>query len=260
MQARKPLFCEEDLDTQLRGRQQGVSNIVDRIPKDQFLISSNQELIEYVVSRLAVEPIVLDEERKTLSQQEAKVEVPYDDFARPFFSDNESGSLYTNGTRIDIDIPFTGSEWIFQYSTNSWFSTFPHANVRSSFLRITVALPCHAEPTSFRSYYEKEINLIRKYIDLANKQVKIYNENLPHLVQQAIEMRRDHLTRHGNIAELLGIPLAPRDGVPSLKPVEVKIRQPRLPVPPSVPSRKYVYRALRPWPGWTQQWRPMQRG
>ena len=32
--------------------------------EDQFLISSNQELIEYVVSRLAVKPIVLDEERK----------------------------------------------------------------------------------------------------------------------------------------------------------------------------------------------------
>ena len=27
---------------------------------------------------------------------------------------------------------------------------------------------------------------------------------------------------------------------------------------PSVPSRRYVYGALRPWPGWIQRWRPMQ--
>ena len=164
MQARNLLFFEGDLDDQLRDRQQKASEIVDGVPKDQFLISSNQELIEYVVSRLAVEPIVLDEERKTLNQQEARVEVPYDVFARACFSDNESRSHYTNGTRIDIDIPFTGSEWIFQYRTNSWFDTFPHANVRSSSLRITVALPCHAEPTSFKSNYEKEVNLIRQYI------------------------------------------------------------------------------------------------
>ena len=73
----------------------------------------------------------------------------------------------------------------------------------------------------------KEVNLIRQYIDLANKtSTKTTMKDLPHLVQQAIEMRRDRLTRHGNIAELLGIPLAPRDGAPSLKPVEVKIRQP----------------------------------
>lgn len=245
MQARNLLFFEKDLDTQLRDRQQKASEIVDGIPRDQFLISTDEELVQHVIPQLAVEPIVLDEERKTLSQQEAKVEVPYDDFARPFFPDNESGSLYTNGTRIDIDIPFTGSKWIFQYRTNSWFSIFPHANVHSSFLRITVALPCHAEPTSFKSNYEKEVNLIRQYIDLANKQVKIYNENLPHLVQQAIEMRRDRLTRHGNIAELLGIPLAPRDGAPSLKPVEVKIRQLRLPVPPRG--------GLRPEPGITDE-------
>lgn len=245
MQARNLLFFEEDLDTQLGDRQQKASEIVDGIRRDQFLISTDEELIEYVISQLAVEPIVLDEERKTLSQQEAKVEVPYD-FTRAFFSDNESGPNYTDGTKIDINIPFTGEAWIFQCRTNSYYSgMFPHAEIHSNFLRITIELPHSVESALFKSNYEKEVNLIRQYIDLANKQVENYNKDLPHLVQQTIEMRRDRLTRHGNIAELLGIPLAPRDGAPSLKPVEVKIRQPRLPVPPRS--------GLRPEPGITDE-------
>ena len=64
-------------------------------------------------------------------------------------------------------------------------------------------------------------------------------------MQQAIERRRNRLTHHGNIAELLGIPLAPRDGAPSLKPMKVKIRQSRLPIPPRS--------GLKPEPGITDE-------
>ena len=36
------LFYEEDLEGQQRVRQQSVSRTVDEIPKDQFLVSSDQ--------------------------------------------------------------------------------------------------------------------------------------------------------------------------------------------------------------------------
>lgn len=154
MQARNPLFCEEDLDIQLRDRQQRVSSIVDGIPKDQFLISTDEELVQHIIPQLAVEPIDLDEGGKSMNQQETKVDVSHD-FGRAILDYNRNHPVYVNGTRIDIDIPFTGEAWIFQYRTNPHFLNIPYANVHTNFLRITVELPCDTKPTSFKSNYEK---------------------------------------------------------------------------------------------------------
>ena len=75
MRDRNLLFFEEDLDAQLRARQQRVSGVVDGIPKDQFLVSSDQELIDHVVAGLTVEPILLREGATTMNQQETQVDV-----------------------------------------------------------------------------------------------------------------------------------------------------------------------------------------
>ena len=56
------LFFENDLDSQLRSRQQKVSRAVDDIPEQQFLISNDQELVDHIVAGLTVEPLMLREE------------------------------------------------------------------------------------------------------------------------------------------------------------------------------------------------------
>ena len=244
MRDRNLLFFEEDLDTQLRVRQQQVSGAVDAISKGQFLVSSDQEVINHVVAGLTVEPIILGEEATTLNQQETQVDVSGDRMR--FFSTGRSGPFYIPGTRVEIDIPFTGEDWIFRYRTNPWSTVFPRADVQRGRLRLSIEQPHDADPTSFKSIYEREINLIREYVDRAHKQVVGYNESLPKLVQQAVNHRRDRLGRHANIAALLDIPLATRPGAPSIAPVKVEIRRPpALPVPPKT--------GLAPEPGITDE-------
>ncbi len=231
MRARNLLFFEEDLDAQLRARQQQISGVVDGIPKDQFLVSSDQELIDHVVAQFTVDPIALREEATTMNQQETQVDVSGDQMR--YFSPGRSGPFYIPGTRVDIDIPFTGEDWIFRYRTNPYSSVFPHAEVQRGYLHLSISQPHDADPASFKSIYERQIKLIREYVDWAHNQVVGYNESLPNLVQQAVDRRRDRLGRHGNIAALLDIPLATRPGAPSITPVKVEIRRPpALPMPP----------------------------
>ena len=147
------------------------------------------------------------------------------------FSTGRSGPFYIPGTRVDIDIPYTGEDWIFRYRTNSWSWVFPRADVQHGRLRLSIEQPHDADPESFKSIYQREINLIRECVDRARKQVVGYNESLPELVQQAVNHRRDRLGRHANIAVLLDIPLAMRTGAPSIAPVKVEIRR-----PPALPS------------------------
>lgn len=231
MRDRNLLFGEEDLDSQLRARQQQVSGIVDSIPKEQFLVSSDQELINHVVAQQTVEPIVLCEESRTMKQQETQIDVSRDQMR--YFSPDRRGPFYIPGTRVIIDIPFTGEDWLFRYRTNPWSTVFPRAEVQRGCLRLSIEQPHDVDPASFKDIYERELKLIREYVDRAHKQVVDYNESLSNFVQRAVNYRRDRLGRHNNIAALLDIPLATRPGAPSINPVKVEIRRPpALPVPP----------------------------
>lgn len=238
------LFFEEDLDAQLRARQQSVSRAVDRIPKDQFLVSSDQEILDHVVLGLSVEPITLHEEKMTMAQHETQVDVSHDPMR--VFRDGRAGPFYVPGTTVEIDVPFTGEDWIFRYRTNPWSTVLPHADVQRGHLRLIITQPHNADPNAFKTEYEQEIRLVRKCVDFARQQVVGYNESLPDLVQQAVRHRRERLERHGSIAALLDIPLVTKPGAPSIEPVKVEVRRPApLPVPPKS--------GLKPEPGITDQ-------
>ena len=225
------LFFEEDLDAQLRGRLESASRAVDQIPKDQFLVSSDQEIVDHVVAGLSVEPIVLREEEMTMNQHEVQVDVSHDRMR--MFRDRRAGPFYVPGTRVKIDVPFTGEEWIFRYRTNPFSLVFPRGDVLRGHLQLIVTKPHDADPKDFKTEYEQEIKLIREFVERACQQVVGYNEGLSNRVHQAVRHRRERLKRHGNIAELLDIPVATRPGTPSIEPVKVEVRRPApLPAPP----------------------------
>ena len=239
-----PLFREDDLDNELRGRRLRVSRAVDGIPKDQFLIADDQDLVDHIVASLAVEPIVLGEDAKTLNQAETRVDVSGDP-AR-YYRLGHSEPFYISGTRVDVDIPFTGEEWLLHCRTNPYSSVFPSAEVNRGHLRISVSLPHDAEPERFKENYERELQLIKKYVEWSHHQVMGYNQSLPQLVQQAIMLRREHLRKHAGIASLFDIPLVAKTDAPSITPVKIKDRRPPpLPVPPKT--------GLAPEPGITDE-------
>ena len=171
------LFYEDGLDSQLRARQQRVKSDVDSIPEQQFLISSDHELLDHIVATLTVEPLVLREDATTMNQAETQV------FNVP-------------GTRVDVDIPFTGDMWLFQYRTNPLSLLFPSAVVNPGYLRISISLPHDVEPESFKETYERELKLIRECVERSRNQVVPYNDSLPQLVQEAITNRRERLSKH----------------------------------------------------------------
>ena len=231
MRNQGPLFCREFLDSRLSAGHQKVLGIVGGIPKDQFLASSDQELEEYVVAKLRVEPIVLQEDNATMTSNETRVDVPGAPMITYFH--NPIGSPRIPGIQVDINIPFTGDKWLFFYRENTWSSVFPRAGVQPGCLRLTITKRHNADPDSFKTDYDREISLIRKYVDLSHKQVVGYNKILLYRVKKAIKERRDRLRGHDDIAARLNIPLATKPSAPSITPVKVEVRYPpALPKPP----------------------------
>ena len=96
MRDRNSLFCEADLDNQLRAKKSQVSEVINCIPEQQFLISKDEELVEHIVANHAVQPLVLHEEAKTMEQSETEVDVSRDPERR--FRSGHSGPVYVHGS------------------------------------------------------------------------------------------------------------------------------------------------------------------
>ena len=207
----KLLFSEHDLDSQLHIRQTKVRSMVDEIPKDQFLVSTDQEIVEHIVSKLEVSPLELHLESKTMTQNETEVDVSGDPMR--FISPERDGPVYIPGTRVDVNIPFTGDEWIFRYKTNPISSVLPHAEVNQGYLRISVSLPHDVEMEKFKEKIEYEVNQVKYYVENSRKQVETYNQSLQGWILQAICNRRERLDKHADIAKLLNIPITAKKGL-----------------------------------------------
>ena len=235
------LFREDDLDHQLRERQGKTASKIDAIPEDRFLVSSDQEIVEHILPQLFVEPVTLQLDARTMTKTETKVDVSGDRMR--FFGDPyHPGPFYVPGTRVDIDIPYTGEDWIFRYRTNPWGAAPPRGETRQGNLRISISLPHDAEPEKFKETYDRRISLIGGYVNNGRKQIVAYNASLESLVRDAIAGRRSRLAKHAGIADLLDIPLATKDGAPSIEPGRIEVRH-----PPPLPTAPKT--GLRPEPG-----------
>lgn len=235
------LFYEESLDDQLKARLAQASNLIDKIPQDQFLISTDEQVIANIQPQLRVEPVELCEEARSMQQQECQVDISRN-FSRRLWHDERQGPFYIPGTKIIISTPFTGEAWIFRYRTAEYWSVFPRADVQSGKVLITIEQPHDTDQEEFKRVFDSEIQRIREYLEKARKQVETYNQRLPSLIQVAVSNRRQRLEQHKGLSDLLGIPLQSKSGVPSLNPVRVEVRPlPKLPTPPKT--------GLRPEPG-----------
>lgn len=219
------LFCEDSLDRKLRGLLESARSRVDHVPLNNFLVSSDQELIDHVVARFTVDPLVLRDDAASMNQFETRIDVSNDPL-RAFFSEG-SGPIYTAGTRVEVRIPFTGDEWLFRFRTNPYFTSLPQAVVTRGTIEISISLAHDEQRERFNEIYKTRLKLLKKYVSLSHQQVTSYNESLPNAVKQAIAIRRDRLKNHSDIATILEIPPTPKAGVPPVTPVPIRIRRPR---------------------------------
>ena len=225
------LFSQEDLDTELRAKRESAALAVDAIQKEQFLIAEDQDIVDRVVSEFSVEPLVLHEAEKTMNQSETRVDISRDPNRLPPL--RPTGPHYVPGTRVDVQIPFSGDEWLFHYRTNPRSTEPLHGELDQQFVLLSVSLADDIEPENFKRAHHRKLELLRSFVQYSESQVQSHNQVLPAVVRDAVARRRQRLRKQAHIADLLAIPLATKPGAPPLAPVKIAVRQPpKLPVPP----------------------------
>ncbi len=224
------LFSSGDLDSALRNQDNACKQKVESIPKDQFLSTPIEDIIDHIADQLLVTPLTIYEDSMEMTQEETKVRVH--DYGR---------NIEVSGIKISINLPYSGDQELWKLRPNSWHTSFPYGNVSQpnqkgiGIVKIILEHSVNAEKENIKQSFDEIINDIKFYIQNQRGQIEQYNRNIRTTVERLVRARRETLKKQNDIAEFLNIPLKRKDGIPSVKPIEVTRNLVR-PLPPAPAS------------------------
>ena len=236
------LFYEGDLQGTLDNQIRQISEKVNAIPKDQFLASPEEDLVENIYGNLHIEPLVLYEESMEMEQHETQIDVSGYRDRNPF---GDRGPINVQGIRVVVTVPFTGEPELWKMRPSSYQSVFPRADVReprgnnAGSIELEFQQRTDSQPEQIKQNLDSELKSIRFYVNAQKNQVEQFNNAAPDAIRKAIQARRERLKTHDGVADLLGIPMKRRDGAPSVNPIQIK----RTLVKPLPPPPKSGYKA-----------------
>jgi hypothetical protein len=236
------LFEKYELGESLRNIETGIPQEVDTIPEGQFLEASDEQIVEHLESRLRIEPITLYEDKATMEDYETKVDVAGD---RQRYI-REHGPFYIPGREVKIYIPYTGDKKLWHTRPSSHFMVLPTGYAEENQLIITIVKPHDANKGSFKEEFDRNMDLIKKYLENQKQEIDPFNYQLKQKIENAVKARRERIERHSGLTKVIGIPLRRKNGVPDIEKIKLE-RNIIKPLPK--PSRK----GSQPEPGITEQ-------
>ncbi|MEA4811888.1 MAG: hypothetical protein VB108_04890 [Anaerolineaceae bacterium] len=221
------LFNQATLSDALRAQLSAVIKEVDGLSKDQFLVNSDEQIIEYVYSKMVIAPLVIYRDQMSLTEpQENRTERrdPFGDLIRlPVI-------------RTNLTIPYTGESdlWKMQPSTFTFnpprgdYSS-QRGNDQTGTLRFKMEFT-QGEYTSdaINNEVERNLKTIEEYLGWIKHDIESHNPQLQNEIRSKVAQRRERLGIIQSVSKALNIPIQTREGAPGLPqlPLKQKIIQP----------------------------------
>lgn len=230
---RDRLFTYGSLAASLDANKRRIRELVDAIPREQFLSTSPDTLCEHVVAQLTVEPLVFYEDQMTMEHSETKLDVTN----RFEYGGSLGGCpMQVGGYLLKFHIPFAGDPALWPIQPSSFSTNPPRGEVDAGrkLLTLSFANTAQTDEAWFKQQLESALNSIRQSVSTQFSEIQQYNASLPRAVQEAVAHRRNQLAKLHGLVSSFSIPLAKKPGMPEYKPVDLthrrQIRLPKVPV------------------------------
>lgn len=217
----KLLFCEFDWQQISKTKTNALHFEIDRIPADQLLNMSVDDLAEYLVEKYQIQVPDIDERGINVDHREAQIDVSQDtsryivDRSQPFF---------IPGTSIIATVPFCGDYNMFCVQPTTRDFNPPRAVIHEDclILKITGANPTVEQ---VRAEIKRRLSSISLYLERQRLDSKTFNDQLPARILNHIHSRRKRLLADRNLVAELGFPIKQRPETPrTYKAPEVRRR------------------------------------
>lgn len=218
---RNYLFSKGDMFSALDGQNRAIPGLVEKIPRDQFLATSVDTLVEHLMSQLAIEPLVLHEDQMSMEQGEARIDVTGRfDYGGSF----DGRPVHTDGHQLIFHMPFSGDPQLWDIRPDVWSSMTPQAEIdkRAQSLTMSFRNTADTDPQWYKNQLESNLALIRQSVEAQSRMLGEFNRNLPSRIREAVTHRRNQIVKLHDLASAFNIPMVKKAGMPDYRPVDVQ--------------------------------------
>jgi len=221
---RNYLFSGGDLASGLDANMRRIRELVEAIPREQFLATSADTLCDHTVTQLSVDPLVLHEDQMTMEHGETKIDVTN---RFEYGGSLDGRPVMADGHLLKFFVPFSGDPDLWKLRPSTFSLNPPRGDIdsRRKLLTLSFANTSQSDQAWFKQQLEGALTSIRQSIATQSTQIQQYNASLPRAVQEAVSHRREQVSRlHGLVASF-SIPLVKKPGMPEYRPVDVSPRK-----------------------------------
>ena len=205
------MFSEGKLSTFLEDRKYQALREIQLQDANYILNVNPSDFCKYIVEKYSLESIVLLETKITVDQTEVSIDVRNDpnrllfDRSRPF---------YVTGTRVTYFIPFEGNHNLFRYQASTYSLNPPEGIVNGQILELSFD-GVNITPEQIKKDFDRRLADIKSSLGWVSNDVRHFNEQLLHLIEEQIKNRRQKLLRDKGLVAELGFPMKQREDVPT---------------------------------------------
>lgn len=217
------LFSEYDLAGTLDNQRNAALKEVESMSRDQLLATTIDTLVEHLVSKHSMTPLVVADKPSAMDNSEKKINVT----GRFEYGLSYNRSpVFADGHELTFFLPYTGDATLWKMEPNVRSSMPPTGEVdtRQSLLRLTFANTSNVDASWYQSELQRELNGIKQMVSAQTAMISAYNQALPSQIRAAVERRRAQLDKLQGLTSGFDIPLVKKGGMPEFRPIEVAKR------------------------------------
>lgn len=200
------LFESGELREFLQSRLTATADRLERLPEDEILSRSIDDLTQEFVAAVTIAPLVVATEPIDGSVTEIIVDVSRD------FMWNGSQA---RGFEVKAVYEFTGDKRLFHYRPSQSLLVRLEATIGDSTITVAAARPgLDLNADEMRAALEPGIDRVRRMVGFAAIDVANHNASAPDQVRRLVEQRKDRVQKRRNLAGALGFPLQRRQDAP----------------------------------------------
>jgi hypothetical protein len=221
---RSYLFSDGQLSSALDAKTRSVPGLVEVIPRDQFLATSVDTLVEHLT----------DKDQMSMEHGEAKIDVT----GRFEYGGSLDGRpIHADGHQLTFHLPFSGDYQLWGLRPNVWSTMLPQGVVdtRRNVLTVTFRNTVNTEQSWYQNELNSTLKLIRQSVDAQSSMLAQYQKDLPIRVREAVMHRRNQVGKLHDLAAAFNIPMAKKAGMPDYRPVDVQKKK-TVPTLPRTPA------------------------
>jgi len=201
------LFIEYDLRRVIESHEKAMNDEIDGIEGNRLLNTKFDELVTYFKDKYLLQAPKLFEDKISVDQNEAKIDVSRD--PNRFIFDRDE-PFYITGTKIDFYIPYEGDKDLFKCQPSTYSLNPPKGTVTETDVILTYHTTDH-NGDSIKGEFQKTFDQIKSYLKNIESSCVEFNNQVEDKIRARINSRQEKVKNDQGMVASLGFPMRKRD-------------------------------------------------